>query len=50
MNLYYCSATSLTGVFGDYEWAGSRTQAEYQFQSRHGVWPHATQWVRGGRP
>lgn len=46
MNLYYCSATSCFGIFGDYVWARTRPEAESKFQRTHGVWPHFTKVER----
>jgi hypothetical protein len=39
MNLYYCTANSPIGRFGEYVFAASRAEAEVKFQAEHGIYP-----------
>jgi hypothetical protein len=39
MNLYYCTANSPIGQFGEYVFATSRAEAEIKFHSEHGTYP-----------
>lgn len=39
MSLWHCSASSLTGFFGDYIHARNRSEARLKFWRKHGVTP-----------
>jgi hypothetical protein len=40
MNLYFCIASNVLGIFGDYVWAADKNEAERKFHFQHSVWPN----------